>query len=131
MQIDSTNNTLTWVLGGVYNIYNLTSQSPEFNASFYMAKPDGNSSHSHDIYDSKLKELSGSAPNNNSTILNGTTTVTMREGPMVDVPTNITLLGNIVIKIWLDPKIVNNHFGSSPIYGIKDLKCLDMPHFCK
>jgi len=131
LQIDSENSTLTWILGGVYNIYNLTSQSPQFNASFFMTKTDGNSSHSHDIYDSKLKKLSDSRSNINSTMLTGTTTVTMREGPDVDVPTNITLFGDTVVKIWLDPNVVNNHFGNSPIYGTQDLKCLEIPSYCK
>jgi hypothetical protein len=85
----------------------------------------------HDIYDSKLEKLSDFNPKNNSTILNGTTSVSMREGPVVDISTNITLLGDSVVKIWLDPDMVHNHFGNSPIYGIQDLKCLEKTHYCK
>ncbi|HEU5120812.1 MAG TPA: hypothetical protein VFT71_07465 [Candidatus Nitrosocosmicus sp.] len=131
LQLDSENNTLVWVLGGVYNLNNLTSQSPHFNASFYMTKSDGNSSHSHDVYNSNLKKLSTSNTDGNSTILNGTTTVSMKEGPVVNVPTNITLLGDSVVKIWLDPTTVNHHFGNSPIYGTQGLKCIEMPNYCK
>ena len=51
LQNDPSDNTTTWILGGVYRMENLSSEAPTFNASFYMVKTDGNSSHSHDIYD--------------------------------------------------------------------------------
>jgi hypothetical protein len=35
-----------------------------------------------------------------------------------DVPTSVSILNNNVIKIGLDPKIVNNHFSDIPIYGL-------------
>lgn len=100
-----------------------------FNASFYMVKTDGTTSHSHDIYDLVLNGQP--AVNNNSTILNGITTVTMKDGPITDVPTNIKLIGDAAISIWLDPTKINNHFRDTPIYGTQDLKCVDSPEYCK
>ena len=70
-------------------------------------------------------------PTFNSTVLNGTSTVTMKEGPVKDVPTQITLLGNSVINILLEPTKVNNHFGSGPVYGNQHLICVEVPNYCK
>lgn len=131
LQNDPLDNTTTWIVGGVYRMENLSSEAPTFNASFYMVKTDGNSSHSHEIYDLFLITPSTDSAISNSTHLNGTTTVTMRDGPVSNVPTNITLLGDNAISIWLDPSKVNNHFGDSPIYGTQELKCVDSPAYCK
>jgi hypothetical protein len=43
--------------------------------------------------------------------------VTMRDGPVHEVPVIITLQGG-VISISLDPNLTNNHFGDTPIYAI-------------
>ena len=131
MQNDPSDNTTTWILGGVYRMENLSSEAPTFNASFYMVKTDGNSSHSHDIYDLSLNTPIINNTLSNSTHVNGTTTVTMKDGPITNVPTNITILGDSAISIWLDPSKVNNHFGDSPIYGTQELKCVDTPAYCK
>ncbi len=131
LQNDPSDNTTTWILGGVYRMENLSSEAPTFNASFYMVKTDGNSSHSHDIYDLSLNTPIINNTLSNSTHVNGTTTVTMKDGPVTTVPTNITILGDSAISIWLDPSKVNNHFGDSPIYGTQDLKCVDTPAYCK
>ena len=127
LQNDPSDNTTTWILGGVYRMENLSSEAPTFNASFYMVKTDGNSSHSHDIYDLSLNTPIINNTLSNSTHVNGTTTVTMKDGPITNVPTNITILGDSAISIWLDPSKVNNHFGDSPIYGTQELKCVDTP----
>jgi len=116
LQNDPFDNTATWILGGVYRMENLSSDSPTFNASFYMVKTDGNSSHSHDIYDLFLNTPIIRITTSNSTPINGTTTVTMKYESITNVPTNITLLGNNAISIWIDPSKVNNHFGDSSIY---------------
>jgi len=131
LQKDPSDNATTWILGGVYRMENLSSEAPTFNASFYMVKTDGNSSHSHDIYDLVLNTPIIDNTTSNSTHLNGTTTVTMKDGPITDVPTNITILGDKAINIWIDPSKVNNHFGDSPIYGTQELKCVDKPALCK
>jgi hypothetical protein len=131
LQIDPSDNTTTWILGGVYRMENLSSTSPSFNASFYMVKTDGSSSHSHDIYDLLLNTPVINDTTSNLTHLNGTATVTMKEGPITDVPTNITLLGNNAISIWIDPSKVNNHFGDTLVYGTQELKCVDKKELCK
>ena len=131
LQNDPSDNTTTWILGGVYRMENLSSAAPTFNASFYMVKTDGNSSHSHDIYDLVLNTPIIDNTMSNSTQLIGTTTVNMKDGPITNVPTNITILGDSAISIWLDPSKVNNHFGNSPIYGTQELKCVDTPAYCK
>jgi hypothetical protein len=131
LQNDPSDNTITWILGGVYRMENLSSEAPTFNASFYMVKTDGNSSHSHDIYDLSLNTPIINNTLSNSTHINGTTTVTMKDGPITNVPTNITILSDSAISIWLDPSKVNNHFGDSPIYGTQELKCVDTPAYCK
>jgi hypothetical protein len=51
------------------------------------------------------------------TTFNGTMTVTLREGPVENVAGYIQLLGDS-IAIWVDPRAVENHFGSTPIYGM-------------
>ena len=131
LQNDPSDNTTTWILGGVYRMENLSSEAPTFNASFYMVKTDGNSSHSHDIYDLVLNTPIIDNTTSNSTHINGTTTVTMKDGPITNVPTNITILGDSAISIWINPSKVNNHFGDSPVYGTQELKCVDKPALCK
>ena len=131
LQKDPSDNTTTWILGGVYKIENLSSEAPTFNSSFYMVKTDGNSSHSHDIYDLTLSTPTIDNTTSNSTHINGTTTVTMKDGPITNVPTNITILGDSAISIWIGPSKVNNHFGDSPVYGTQKLKCVDKPALCK
>jgi len=131
LQKDSSDNATTWILGGVYRMENLSSEAPTFNASFYMVKTDGNSSHSHDIYDLVLNTPIIDNTISNLTHINGTTTVTMKDGPITNVPINITILGDSAISIWINPSKVNNHFGDSPVYGTQELKCVDKPALCK
>jgi hypothetical protein len=42
----------------------------------------------------------------------------VREGPVNDVGTRITV-SDSVLKIELDPTMIDDHFGGSPIYGIE------------
>ena len=59
-----------------------------------------------------------SLTNNNMTwVINGTSAVTMKDGPVENVLTNLTLTNNNVMSIWLDPIKTNNHFGDTPIFG--------------
>lgn len=55
---------------------------------------------------------------NDTTTYWGTATVTMKDGPISNVPTEIKIIRNNVISIWFDPTKVKMHFGESPIYGI-------------
>jgi hypothetical protein len=108
-----------WILGGVFKFSNInsTTVSPTFNSTFYMAKVDGTANHTHSIYDFKLAGQPTVDNTINSTLYNGTSTVTMREGPVNNVPTQINILGDHAISIKLDGSVIDNHFGSQPIFG--------------
>jgi hypothetical protein len=119
-----------WILGGVYKITNLTN-SPSFNATFYMVKINGTAEHTHSIYDFKLLGKPVLDNNNNSTLLNGTSTLTMREGPVSNVPTKINIMGDSAISIILDGSMTEKHFGSNPIFGTQHLICVEKPTSCQ
>lgn len=129
IQDDNPDDNTEWILGGVYRMENLNSTSPTFNASFYMIKTDGNASHTHDVNDFVL--AGEPVSNGNYTIFDGTSTVTMREGPVTEVPTTITLLGDTGVSILFDLAKTNNHFGNSPIYGTQNLVCVESPQYCE
>jgi hypothetical protein len=128
---EPSNSSIQWINTGVYKMENVNTTSPTFNSTFYMIKTDGTAEHKHSIYDFKLNADPIVNTNNNSTILNGTSTVTMKEEPVKDVPTQITLLGNSAISILLESTKVNNHFGNGPIYGNQHLICVEVPSYCK
>ena len=133
LQNDVTDNSTQWIVSGVFKMDNVnntaTSAAPTtFNASFYMMKTDGTSPHKHQIYDLEL--IGQPSINGNSTVYNGTSTVTMEDGPVQDVPTRIALLDGNAISIWADPSKVNNHFGNTQIYGTQHLICVEEPEYC-
>ena len=86
-----------------------------FNSKFNMVMTNGSAMHDHKIYNFKL--TSKSIPNNTTSVSNGTATITMRQGPVPDVPVSIKAMNNNVLSIWVDPAKVNNHFGNTPIFG--------------
>lgn len=131
IQDDNPDDNTEWIVHGVYRMENLNSStSPTFNASFYMIKTDGNASHTHEVYNFVL---AGGEPvsNGNYTVFNGTSTVTMMEGPISDVPTTITFMGDSSVSILFDPSKTNNHFGNTPIYGTQHLHCVESPQYCE
>ena len=79
----------------------------------------------------KMENVKTSPTFNNSTILNGTATVTMKGVAVNAVPTKITLLGDSAISILLEPTKIKNHFGNGPIYGNQHLICVEVPSYCK
>ena len=89
------------------------------NATFYskinMVMTNGSAMHDHEIYDFTLADMS--MPNNSTTVYNGTATITMRQGPVPDVPVSIKTMENNAVSIWVDPTKINNHFGNTPIFG--------------
>jgi hypothetical protein len=96
------------------NNTNNTSNLAVFNADFRMVMLNGSAPHTHVITNFILSDVS---PNENgTTTYTGTSTISMREGPLVDVPTAIKVSGE-VISIFPDPSVVNHHFGNTPIYG--------------
>lgn len=87
----------------------------KFGASLDMVMTNGSTSHQHQI--SNLTFTGMSMPNNTTMLYNGTVTITMREGPIHDVPISATVMEGNVISLWLDPTMTDNHFGDTPIYG--------------
>ena len=81
-----------------------------------MVLTNGSARHQHRI--TNFTMAGASLTNNNMTwVINGTSAVTMKDGPVENVPINITIMNNNVISIWLDPIKTNNHFGDTPIFG--------------
>ncbi len=93
--------------------------SGAFTAAIEMIKPDGTARHTHALTDFVVTDRTQNA-DNNSTIINGTSTISLLEGPAVDIPTTIERSNNWnVFIIMIDPESVDDHFGKSPyIYGI-------------
>lgn len=89
------------------------------NATFYskfnMVMTNGSAMHDHEIYDFTLADIS--MPNNSTTVYDGTATITMRQGPVPDVPVSIKAMDNNAVNIWVDPTKINNHFGNTPVFG--------------
>lgn len=133
IQSDPMDDTTSWIVSGVFRMDNMSGaasgSSPTFNSTFYMVKTDGTALHKHEIYDFQL--TGQPSKSGNSTIFNGTTTVTMRDGPVQDVPTSINLLDGSAVSVWFDPNKVNNHFGDTLIYGTQHLVCVESPQYCK
>ena len=87
----------------------------DFKANFEMVMLNGSSLHEHTIYNFTLSDIS--MTNDKNYIFNGTVTISMKDGPVNDVPISVKVLDNNVISIWMDPTKINNHFGNTPIYG--------------
>jgi hypothetical protein len=43
--------------------------------------------------------------------------ITMRQGPVNNVPISIKSLESNVRNLWADRAMTNNHFGDTPIFG--------------
>jgi hypothetical protein len=84
-------------------------------SKFNMVMTNGSALHDHEIYDFKLTNMT--MPNNTTTVYNGTATITMREGPVTNVPVSMKSMESNAISIWADPAMINNHFGNTPIFG--------------
>ena len=112
----------TWILSGhwVTTLINKTKEDfnqtnpATFDASFTMVLLNRSAKHSHHISNFSLTDTKDE---NDTQSYRGLATVTLRAGPMKDVPVEIKVFNNNVISIWFDPTKVNNHFGESPIYG--------------
>lgn len=86
-----------------------------FNANLRMIMLNGSRAHSHVITNFRLSDVS--SDENGTMTYTGSSTIRMPEAPIVDVPTTIKISGEI-ISIFPDPSNVNDHFGSTPIYGV-------------
>lgn len=96
-----------------------------------MIRIDGTAEHTHSIYDLKLTGDPVIGTSSNSTIYNGTPTGTLKDGPVSDVPTQISLLHDRAIVITVNINLTNKHFGITPIYGTRHLICVEVPELCK
>src|SRR5918994_25016 len=86
-----------------------------FHSKVNMVMTNGSAMHNHEIYDFTLTDMS--MPNNTTIVYNGTATITMRQGPVPNVPVSIKTMDNNAVNIWFDPTKINNHFGNTPIFG--------------
>jgi len=100
----------------IANQTNLISRAGSFDAQFEMVLLNGSAAHTHTI--TNFIATNSSQINNSTMMFNGTSTASLRAGPVTDIPTSITIMGDKVISIWLDPSIVDNHYGNTPIYGL-------------
>ena len=87
-----------------------------FDTQINMARLNGTAVHTHTITNFVLSNMS--EPNNMTKVYNGTSTASLREGPVSDIPTSIQIVGDKVISIWLDPTKTDNHYGNTPVYGL-------------
>ena len=123
------NGNPTWIVSGFYKGSvsmhdktqdgNATGALPNatLKAKFNMVMTNGSAMHDHKIYNFTLTDMS--MPNNSTTVFNGTATVTMRQGPVHDVPLSIKAMDNNAVSIWVDPTKKQNHFGNTPIFKKK------------
>ncbi len=113
MEMASQNDTTTSnTTGGISNIAG-------FRAMLHMVMLNGSAMHTHEISDFAQTGDVTFDSSTNSTTITGTATVTMREGPVPNVPTTIEIAQDRVIAISPDPAALENHFGDTPIYGIE------------
>ena len=107
------------------NVSQQQTSAPTFNTSVKMITLNGTGEHTHTITNFILSNVS--IPNNMTTVFEGTTTASMRDGPVTDIPTTIAITNGKVISILLDPSKIENHYGDTPIYGIVTEKTDSMP----
>jgi hypothetical protein len=111
-----------WLLSGHWksNLLNMSetdqANSSVFSTSFEMVMLDGKSSHTHAL--TNFISTNKSTENNNTITFSGTSSVSLKEGMVQDIPTTIKFMGDRVVSISVDPAKVDNHFGDTPIYGI-------------
>jgi hypothetical protein len=108
---------LTWKVSGIWNLINQSSKSPTFNASFDMMKLDGSAIHKHTI-SATITSADFKVTGKTSTrTYYGTAIISMKEGPVSNVPIVIKLLSDGSMSIMPDPIKTKGHFGNTPIQG--------------
>jgi hypothetical protein len=107
-----------WILVGNYMGYGNPSNLSDsgFHATFSMVMKNGSAYHMHQISNATIDDVT---MDGNNTIMKGLVTVTMREGPISNVPSNWTINNNTTLTISMDHSMTNNHFGDTPIYGLE------------
>ncbi|WP_415280718.1 cupredoxin domain-containing protein [Candidatus Nitrososphaera sp. FF02] len=94
---------------------NQTGETVQFIARFAMVMPDGSAMHMHSIYGFEASDMTQEG---NSTTIEGTATVTLRDGPVPDVPVRLEISNDTVMAIFISPDEVDAHFGDGPVYGL-------------
>lgn len=113
----------SWIISGhwITNIINKTMDSfnqtnpAKFDSWVYMVMLDGTAMHKHSISNFSLSDVSNQ---DNASSYKGTVTVTLKDGPVEQVPIEVKVGNNHVIGLSIDAAKTNNHFGDTPIYGI-------------
>jgi len=77
----------------------------------------GSAPHMHTITDFKMTGIP--TTKDKATTYNGTATISLKHGPIKDVPISIRLIGTSVMNLWIDPAKTEGHFGNTPIYGVQ------------
>ena len=105
-----------WLDTGNWSFKESPSVVITFDAVINMAKPNNSEVHQHTVSDLTIPY----APFNqtNSTVIKGTTTLTMNNGTFVsEEPITITL-GEKNISVYFDSAKIENHFGNQSIAGV-------------
>ena len=90
-----------------------------FSTIMTMVHLNGTALHQHSMSDFKLTSANSSNTNHYSSVtFNGTATITMKDGPHLNVPISIKIMNGHTISLRADPIRVQNHFGNTLIYGI-------------
>lgn len=110
--------TPAWILSGGWKLRASISGDGNGTATFVagtrMVMMDGNAMHLHRVSDFNLENWSF---DNSTASFNGTSTITLRDGPTEDVPISITIKNGGAVSIRIDATVVD-HFGADPIYGV-------------
>lgn len=106
----------SWINSGNWTVSNINSTSPSFEAIIEMSKPNGSALHEHEIKDFNLTStpiVEGDLIN-----FNGTSTITMKNGPVMNTPT-IIALSNESLDVYFDPNKIDNHFENQSLSGVQ------------
>lgn len=112
----------SWIQSGIWVMRVLQAgdeSSPpkvQLVARFAMVMPDGNAMHGHNVYGFNVENYSANGTTTRT--FEGTATVTMRDGPVSDVPLTVTISNNAVMAMQIGPEMVDSHFGEGPVYGV-------------
>jgi carboxymethylenebutenolidase len=120
VQLDSEGNP-EWIQSGIWVLRLRLGASDSDMPSTHlvsrisMVGVDGTAAHGHAIYDFTL--TNAAMEGNTTHMFEGTATVTMRDGPVSDVPLTIRIFNGAAIAMWIGPDRVDSHFGTDPVYG--------------
>jgi hypothetical protein len=104
-----------WKVTGTWTFTGLDTKTPKFDASGAMEMLNGTAKHKHTINDFKL--VSSPQKSSDGTVYNGTATVSLKMGPVSNVPVSIKITNSGDFSLKVDPKKTHSHFGDTPIQG--------------